>query len=72
MAKGRFPLKATFLLFKLNSFPLFFSDIVLKGLIVVKIKTVSYIRELSDREKILTKRLVALCEREVRTTPQIL
>ena len=43
-----------------------FTDILMKGMIIIKIKTLSYIRELSYRENNLTRRLTALCEREVR------
>ncbi|CAB3979063.1 basement membrane-specific heparan sulfate proteoglycan core, partial, partial [Paramuricea clavata] len=40
-------------------------DILMKGMIIIKIKTLSYIRELSYRENNLTRRLTALCEREI-------
>ncbi|XP_028393916.1 basement membrane-specific heparan sulfate proteoglycan core protein-like isoform X2 [Dendronephthya gigantea] len=42
-----------------------FPDILLKGMIIIKIRTLSFIRELSYRENNLTRRLTALCEREM-------
>ena len=59
-------LQQNFFLFKIFMYNHYvFVDIFLKGMIIVKIKTVSYIRELSYPERNLTKRLVALCEKEV-------